>query len=118
MFGVYQQGCTEQQSLFFKFDEDQTFSLYVPQHLTGVLQKQGYSRMEAGTLICKEPDSKLFRLCRPYCSAAQVLKPFFFFSGNAATDQYVSKLLMYCKNLLRTETEVAFKVHMSRNVIL
>lgn len=52
IFCIYQQGCTKQQSHFFKFDESQTFSFYVPKHLARkVLQKQIYSSMEAGTLI-------------------------------------------------------------------
>lgn len=89
IFGIYQQGCTKQQSLFFKFDEDQTFSFYAPQHLTRkVLQKQRYSRMEAGTLISvKSQMVNSLGFAGPTVSVAQVLKPFFFFlSGNAATD--------------------------------
>ena len=81
IFGIYQQGCTKQQSLFFKFDEDQTFSFYAPQHLTRkVLQKQRYSRMEAGTLISvKSQMVNSLGFAGPTVSVAQVLKPFFFF---------------------------------------
>ena len=119
IFYIYQQGCTKQQSLFFKFDEGQTFSFYVPQHLAGkVSQKQMYSSMEAGALISAKSWRVNFSgFAGPTISVARVLKPFVLVETQPQT---ICKQIVdvFQKLYPWTETEISFKVHMSGNIML
>lgn len=76
--------------------------------------------MEAGTLISvKSQIVNFLGFAGPTVSVAQVLKPFFFFLVEMQPQTICKQVVdVFQKLLLRTETEVAFKVHMSRNVIL